>query len=75
MQAAEEEIGSTRQEEEETKKRVGLDGGLGIETAEEAEDAYPYLADAVQSVEEAIGALDDYSDTLLEYVQPKGRIR
>lgn len=50
---------------------LGLDGGISIDTPENAQIAYPYLVDALQPVEEAIAALNDYVDTLLQYIQTK----
>ena len=50
---------------------LGLDGDISIDTPENAQIAYPYLVDALQPVEEAIAALNDYVDTLLQYTQTK----
>ncbi len=50
---------------------LGLDGGISIDTPQNAQIAYPYLVDALQPVEEAIAALNDYVDTLLQYTQTK----
>lgn len=50
---------------------LGLDGGISIDTPENAQIAYPYLVDALQPVEEAIAALNNYVDTLLQYTQTK----
>jgi hypothetical protein len=54
-----------------TTAALGLDGGISIDTPQNAHIAYPYLADALQPVEEAIAALNDYVDTLLQYIQTK----
>ncbi len=55
-----------------TSAGLGLDVGLSIETPQNAQDAYPYIVDALQLAEEAAAALNDYIDTLSEYVQTKG---
>ncbi len=51
---------------------LGLDVGLSILTPQDAHDAYPYIVDALQLAEEAVATLNDYIDTLSEYVQTKG---
>ena len=55
-----------------TSAGLGIDVGLSIETPQDAQAAYTYVVDALQSVEEAIAALNDYIDTLSQYVQTKG---
>ncbi len=55
-----------------TSAGLGLDVGLTILTPQNAQDAYPYIVDALQLAEEAVATLNDYIDTLSEYVQKKG---
>ena len=55
-----------------TSPGLGLDVGLTILTPQNAQDAYPYIVDALQRAEEATAALNVYIDTLSEYVQTKG---
>jgi len=55
-----------------TSEGLGVNVSLSIETPQDAQAAYPYVVDALQSAEEAIATLDDYIDTLSQYMQTKG---
>ena len=57
-----------------TSTALGLDDNLNIATPEDAQNAYPYVIAALETVEEAIAILDDYSIILTESLQPKKNI-
>ncbi len=51
-----------------TSAGLGLDIGLGIDTPENAQAAYPYVEAAQLSVDEAIAALDAYIEELSQHL-------